>query len=90
MEQSLTIHQKTGNMNFMATTLHNMGYLLLEQKNLVESIPYFKQAYDILNKIGSPNTQITEGYLNDIKKQIGEAQFQAIVSKMSWKEYDRI
>jgi hypothetical protein len=52
------------------TTLHNMGAIGFENQDWELAIPYFLQAYQILEKIGSPNAQHPLSYLNAIKEKV--------------------
>jgi len=83
LEQSLKIRQEIGDIVGMAVVLHNMGTMLHEQKELAAATPYLIQAYNVFNKIGSPNAKVTEGYLADIVEQIGEDRFKEILSKIT-------
>ena len=67
----------------MATTLNNIGAILFEQKQYEAAIPPLAQAYQIRQKIGSPDANDTAGYLGAIIEHIGEARFQAVLSEMT-------
>jgi tetratricopeptide (TPR) repeat protein len=84
LEQSLIIRQQIGDIAGLATTLHNMGIIYFEQKGDIENaISFFMQSYQILNKIGSPNSQYPANYLDAIIEQIGEEKYQEILSKLN-------
>ena len=82
LEQSLAIRQQIGDIAGVATNLNNMGAMLFEQERYEEAIPLLMHAYQIRQKIGSPNAEGTARYLGAIIERIGEAKFQVIVSKM--------
>jgi tetratricopeptide (TPR) repeat protein len=83
LQQSLNIQQQIGDIAGMATTLHNIGAIFFnDKKDFENAISFFMQSYKILKKIGSPDSQAPEGYLNEIIRQIGEQKFQEIVSKL--------
>ena len=67
----------------MATTLNNIGAMLFEQEQYEAAILPLAQAYQIYQKIGSPNINTTAGYLSAIIERIGEARFQAVLSEMT-------
>ncbi|MFM9952022.1 MAG: tetratricopeptide repeat protein [Saprospiraceae bacterium] len=83
LEQSLAILQQIGDIAGLATTLHNKGAIYWNQKNEAESaIQAFMTSYQIFQKIGSPNVQLPESYLNAILEHIGEARFLEIVAQL--------
>ncbi|MCO6491414.1 MAG: tetratricopeptide repeat protein, partial [Phaeodactylibacter sp.] len=83
LEKSLKIQQEIGDINGMATTLTNMGAMLFEQQRFEEAIALLMPAYQIFEKIGSPNKQAPGGYLGAIIKKIGETRFAAIINKLN-------
>ena len=84
LEQSLAISQQIGDIAGLATTLYNMGAIFLDQKNDIEkATSACWQSYTIYQKIGSPNVRYPASYLEAIFKQIGEARFQEIISKIN-------
>lgn len=79
-EQSLNIKRQIGDTIGLATTFNNIGAIYWEQhKDAVQAIPCFIQAYKIFDKIGSPNIQNPNAYLNLIIAKIGKARFKEIM-----------
>jgi tetratricopeptide (TPR) repeat protein len=82
LEQSLRIRRETADIRGLAISLHNKAMIILQQQeNPEESLPLFLQAYSLFHQVGSPNEEMTRGYLDAIKAQIGEARFEEIVAK---------
>ncbi len=86
LEQSLIITQQIGDIAGLASTLNNMGAIYFNQKDDIENaILFFMQSYQILNKIGSPNSQYPANYLGQIIEKIGEEKFQNVLTSLNLK-----
>jgi tetratricopeptide (TPR) repeat protein len=82
LEESLVIRQQIGDIRGMATTMHNMGATLFQDKNQPEAaIPYLLQAYQIRHQIGVPQVKSTESWLCSIIEKIGEARFNQLLAE---------
>ncbi|MBK7936100.1 MAG: tetratricopeptide repeat protein [Lewinellaceae bacterium] len=82
LEQSLKVRQAIRDIPGVATTLNNMGAMLFEQNRPEEAVPLLMKAYQIFQKIGSPDVHTTESWLDKIIQKIGEARFQEIVASL--------
>jgi len=60
-------------------TLHNIGTLSFDQEQYEAAIAPLYQAYQIFDKIGSPNKDTSGGYLQAIIEKIGEERFWEVV-----------
>ena len=71
-----------GDINGVAISLWNIGDNFIKKNQIKEAVIPIYQAYQIFQKIGSPDAKNTEGYLNAIKQRIGETEFERILSQM--------
>jgi tetratricopeptide (TPR) repeat protein len=84
LEKSLVIRQQINDNHGEGATLHNMGAIFYKQKNDIENaILYFIKSYRALEKIGSPDSQHSVGYLDIIIDKIGEQKFKEIFQKLN-------
>ena len=83
LQQSLSIRQQIGDKQGEGATLHNIGVNYFEQsQEFDKALPLLWQAYFILKKLGSPNADVTAGYLNTIRQQIGEERYNQIIQSL--------
>ena len=80
--QSLAIKEKLGDIGGVASSYGQIGKLLLDQSKFEEAVPYILSAYQIFEKIASPNVEIVADWLDQIKEQIGEEKLAAIFKKL--------
>jgi tetratricopeptide (TPR) repeat protein len=83
LEQSLAIQQQIGDIPGMATTLHNIGATYVQIEQFEAAVLPLVQAYQIREKLQSPDLASTIGYLNFLVEKLGEAKFQQILQQQN-------
>jgi tetratricopeptide (TPR) repeat protein len=87
LRQSRIIHEQIGNKSGLAFVLHNTGAIYFKELHQIEKATILLlQAYTLFRELGSPKAESTVSYLNDIRKQIGEARFQQILQSIQNEE----
>jgi tetratricopeptide (TPR) repeat protein len=82
-EMDLAICQQIGDISGMATTLHNMGATYVEMERFEAAVLPLVQAYQIREKLQSPDLPSTVSYLNFLVEKLGEARFQQILQQQN-------
>ncbi|AUD03699.1 tetratricopeptide repeat protein [Spirosoma pollinicola] len=83
LQQSLAIQQEIGDRQGEGATLNNMGAIYFNvDQNIDKAFPLLLRAFNIFVEIGSPNAEITRGYLDRTQEQIGEEKFNQIVQSI--------
>jgi tetratricopeptide (TPR) repeat protein/CHAT domain-containing protein len=83
LKQSLSIQQEIGDVAGLATSLHNIGVTHTELDQWEAAVLPFVQAYQIREKLQSPELQSTIGYLNAVVEKLGEARVQEILQQQN-------
>jgi tetratricopeptide (TPR) repeat protein len=80
--KSLAIKEKLGDISGVASSQGQIGKLLMDQNKFEEAIPYIIASHQIFEKIGLPYVKIAAGWLNQIRKHIGEKKLREIFKKL--------
>jgi len=81
--QSLEIAEKLGDISGAATSLGQIGKLLMDQEEFEKAAPYLFSAYQIFEKIGSPNVKIVAKWLGQVKEKLGEEKLKEIIERVN-------
>jgi tetratricopeptide (TPR) repeat protein len=80
--KSLKIAEKLGDINGIALTQGQIGKLLMDQCKYEEAVPKILLAYQIFEKLASPNINIVGDWLPQIREKIGEKKLQQIIERL--------
>jgi len=72
----LKIERQLGNKNGLAESLNNIGGILISRGKYEEALPHTLQAYDILQRLQSPDAKVVLDNLT----ALGEEKYQKLVS----------
>jgi hypothetical protein len=78
--ESLEISRQLGDKVGIATSLNNIGNILISNGKYEEALPHILQTHDILQRLQSSDAKVALNNLTSIKNALGEAKYQKLVS----------
>ncbi|HLX57075.1 MAG TPA: tetratricopeptide repeat protein [Ktedonobacteraceae bacterium] len=81
-EQALLIRREVGDRSGEGTTLWNIGAYYFDQSRYDVALASFLLARDIFEEVQSPNHDEVQGWIDDLRKKVGEEQFRALLARV--------
>ena len=76
-KESIELSKSLGDNMSLAITQAQFGFMSQTQHNYQEAIQYYVEAWELFHDLSSPYSKRTQNYIQNIRKHIGEQQFEA-------------
>ncbi len=78
----MDIKRQLGDKSGIASSLNNIGVILINESKFEEALPYVLQAYKIFKSLNSPLEDV-QNNLTSIKNVLGEEKYRKLVSEVN-------